>query len=589
MKKLGLLSLILLAMVLSACGTESVQCGEGTVAVGSTCEVVPTCTDDELYNEETNTCDTVDPDPVVCDEGYVEEDGNCVLDEVEDETCQEGYTKVDGQCVMNSVDSDIELVAGVITEFEVGDTLPDFSTYFELDGTTIDNSMIEHTILLDATNTMTTPGVYTVTVTVGNDTLSITIAVSDPSIDYSDIITEGQAGIYINTANETEFDVGDYMPNFLTYFVAYDGTDYVSITPDLVLHNLLLSADNRMIQAGTYQAWVELTIDGTLYRGEVELTVLPVGGSTAETIGATGWDIVNPEFTDSNVFDAWMIPNGDVSVTNENGEVEIYIHTIGMNFWDILFAQPGKTFEKGYTYEVTYRMKTGLEDGRDVVVFVEPSQGAAKLLEEQISLTTTYQDFTFTFQTTTNTTSGMLGVFLGANLPGAHPGAVMIDSITLVRTGEKEEEVFLTDLPNPNFTETDISMWGTEGNVVLTHNASGYLDADVSAFTGAFYQENIQLGGFFVSAGTTYQVEFTVKTSIAGGRDVTFFVEDTNAGYAKYFETTESLTDVFQTFTFTFTPTADNDDTKIGIFLGDMENAALGMITIDSIIVTVVE
>jgi len=68
-----------------------------------------------------------------------------------------------------------------------------------------------------------------------------------------------------------------------------------------------------------------------------------------------------------------------------------------------------------------------------------------------------------------------------------------------------------------------------------------------------------------------------------------FFVEDTNAGFAKYFETTESLTDSFQTFTYTFTPSQDNDDTKIGIFLGEMENAELGMITIDSIVITVVE
>lgn len=551
MKKIIVLGLFAMVFVLQACSSTPVACGEGTVAVGSICEVVPNCTSNELYDASTNTCEAIE----------VEEEIN---------------------------DNEIQLVAGAKTNFEVGDTLPDFSSYFTANGSSVSNSMIEHTLLLDTNNTMTTPGVYSVTARVGSEVLTINITVSDPSIDYSDIVTEGQAGIYINTQKQTEFDVGDYMPNFMLYFVAYDGSNYLNITPDLILHNLLLNAENRMTQAGDYMVWMELNINGQLYRKEVTIKVLPIGGSTVESIGQTGWEIINSEFTDANVFDAWMIPNGDVTVTNENGEVDIHVNMIGMNFWDILFAQPGKTFEKGYTYQVTFRMKTALQGGRDVVVFAEPSQGAAKLLEQQVSLTTTYQDFTFTFASTSNTTTGMIGVFLGANLPGANPGSVIIDSIILTRTGEKTQDVMLTDLPNQTFTSSDISMWDTEGKVELTHNSSGYLEANVTGYTGAFYQENIQLGGFYVTAGVTYQVSFTVRTSIVGGRDITFFVENTDAGFAKYFEITESITSTFQTFTYTFTPSENNDDTKVGIFLGDMENAGLGIITIDSIVITVI-
>lgn len=551
MKKIIVLGLLAMVFVLQACSSTPIACGEGTVAVGSVCEVVPTCTTKELYDETTNTCEAIDV------EEEIEENG-------------------------------IKLITGAKTNFEVGDTLPDFSSYFTANGSSVSNSMIEHTLLLSASNIMTTPGVYSVTARFGNDVLTITITVSDPTIDYSDIVTEGQAGIYMNTQKQTEFDVGDYMPNFMLYFVAYDGSNYVTISPNLILHNLLLNAENRMIQAGNYMVWVELNISGQLYRKEITITVLPIGGSTIESIGQTGWEIINSQFTDVDLYDAWVIPNGDVSVKNENGEVDIYVNTIGMNFWDILFVQPGKTFEKGYTYQVTFRMKTGIQSGRDVVVFAEPSSGAAKLLEEQISLTTTYQDFTFTFVTTSNTTTGMIGVFLGANLPGANPGSIIIDSIVLTRTGEKTEDASFTDLPNQTFTSSNISMWVTEGNVVLTHNASGYLEANVSAYTGLFYQENIQLGGFYITAGVTYQVSFTVRTSIVGGRDITFFVENTDAGYAKYFEITESITSTFQTFTYTFTPTQNNDDTKVGIFLGDMENAGLGIITIDAIVITIV-
>ena len=566
MRKIALMSVFLMTLLLAACSGEQVACGEGTTAVNGVCEVIPDCNTNEVYDETTNTCKANDVEP---------------------DTCEEGYINVNGSCVLEQSNSNITRVSGVTTHFEVGDILPNFSSYFELEGTTITNAMIEHNLLLNANNVMTTPGVYTVTVRVGNDTLSIQITVSDPSIDYSEIITEGQAGVYINTAKQTEFNVGEYMPDFMTYFVAYDGTNYLNITPDLILHNLLLNAENRMTQAGQYQVWLEMRISGQLYRGEVSITVLPIGGSTVESIGATGSDIINPQFTDPNLFDAWMIPNGDVTVNHQNGEVDIYVNTIGMNFWDILFAQPGKTFEKGYTYEVTFIMKTGISGGRDVVVFAEASPGTPKLLEEHVSLTTSYQTFTFTFETTSNTTTGMIGVFLGANLPGANPGSVIIDAITMVRTGEKQEQVMLTDVPNQTFSNADISMWDTEGNVVLSYNTNGYLDANVSSFTGAFYQENIQLGGFYVTAGTTYQISFTVKTSIVGGRDVVFFVENTDAGFVKYIEETETLTNQFQTFTYTFTPNADNDDTKIGLFIGNMDNAGLGMISIDAIIITV--
>lgn len=586
MKRLLILLVFVLATTLSACSNTPVECGEGTVAIDNTCEAIVTCDTDETYDAATNTCDEV---PVTtCDAGYVLENGSCVLED-EVVTCDDGYTLVDDTCEPDAVSSVIELATGVQTQFDVGSTLPDFSQYFTAEGVTIDNSMIEHTLILDANNTMTTPGVFEVTITIGNDTKTISIVVTDSSLDYSDIVTEGVAGLYIDPSRETTFTVGDYLPNFPVYFIAYDGEGYLPITPDVVMHNLLLSADNRMIQAGSYTVWVDLSIGGVAYYEEVTITVQPVGNATVDSIGATGWDIQNPDFTDSDLFASWMIPSGDVSVTNTNGEVELHVNTIGMNFWDVLFAQPGKTFEKGYTYTITYRMKTGLAEGRDVVLFVEPSAQASKLLEEQVSLTTTYQDFTFTFTTPSNTTSGMVGVFLGANLPGAHPGAVMIDSITLSRTGEPIPDQFLEDLVNPAFTDADISMWQTEGQVVLSHNAAGYLEATVSGFTGAFYQDNLQLGGHVVRANVTYTVVIVLKTDVPAGRDVIFFIEDTNNNYAKYVESTATLTTDFTTFTYTFTPTVDNDDTKIGLFVGDMDNAALGTILIDSITITASE
>ncbi len=591
MKKILLLVIVMtLAIVLSSCTQASITCGEGTIAVGNTCVIDDGSDPLECpvgKHEENEVCvdDVVD---LECPVGQHEENEACV-DDVVDLECPVGQHEENEACVDDVVDSGvIVLVEGSTLNFNVGDTLPDFTTYFTSEGVVIDASMIMHTLLLDANNIMTSPGIYQVTITIGSEVKTVSLTVSDGSIDYSDIVEEGVAGIYVDPSQKTVFELGDYMPNFLPYFIAYDGTNYVTITPDLVLHNLLLAADNRMIAAGTFQVSVELNIGGTVYSKSIDLTVNTIGGATSDSIGSTGWEVQDSEFTDANLYDSWFIPSGDVTVTADAtaGEVDVHVNTVGMNFWDVIFAQPGKTFERGYTYEITYRMKTGLSEGRDVVVFVEPSQGAAKLLEEQVSLTTEYQDFTFTFVAATNTTSGMVGVFIGANLPGAHPGSIIFDSVVITRTGEPTVDVYLNDIPNQDFTNSDISDWVTEGNVALSHNATGYLVADVSAFTGAFYQENIQLGGFSVAGGTTYTVTYVIKTDIVAGRDVTFFVEDTDAGYAKYFETTETLTTEFQTFTYTFTPTVYNQDTKIGIFVGEMENGVIGTIVIDSITVT---
>jgi len=573
MKKLLILIIaITMITVLSGCNTAGITCGEGTKAEGNTCVVDDGTVDD-----------------LTCPVGEHVSNDVCVEDEPTDLNCPTGQHEENDACVNDVVNtSNIEFVSGSKIEFNVGDILPDFSTYFTSDGVVIDNSMITHTLLLDANNTMTTLGVFDVTITIGNDTKTISIAVTDSSIDYSQIVEDGVAGIYVDTSQKMTFELGDYLPNFLSYFIAYDGEGYVSITPDKILHNLLLAADNRMTQAGTYQVTAEVTINGSAFTKTIDIVVNTIGGATVATIGNTGWEVQDSEFTNTNLYDSWFIPSGDVTVTHNEtlGEVDVHVNTVGMNFWDVIFAQPGKVFEKGYTYEITYRMKTGLSEGRDVKVFVEPSSGGTKLLEEQVSLTTSFQDFTFTFAPTSSTETGMVGVFIGANLPGAHPGSIIFDSITITRTGAPVADVYLNNLPNQEFTNSDITEWGTEGNVTLSHDTSGYLVVNTSSFTGAFYQDNIQLGGLSVKVGVTYTVSYKLKTDFAEGRDVTFFVEDTDAGYAKYFETTDTLTNGFQTFTYTFTPTANNQDTKIGIFLGDMDNAVVGSIIIDSIVVT---
>ncbi len=141
-------------------------------------------------------------------------------------------------------------------------------------------------------------------------------------------------------------------------------------------------------------------------------------------------------------------------------------------------------------------------------------------------------------------------------------------------------------IASTDFTSDDISAWVTEGNVELSHDSNGFLIVNVSSFTGEFYQENIQLPDMATEKDHTYTISIIAKTDINIGRDVQFFLEDTNNNFAKYFLETESLTTDFKTFTYTYVSTSDNSDSKLGIFLGSMENAELGNVIINSITVT---
>ena len=141
----------------------------------------------------------------------------------------------------------------------------------------------------------------------------------------------------------------------------------------------------------------------------------------------------------------------------------------------------------------------------------------------------------------------------------------------------------LETLANVDFTDSDFSGWTTEGNVSLSHDAAGYMVANVSAFTGDFYQENVTLGNLNTANGHTYTITITAKTDIEAGRNVQFFLEDTDQAYLKFFMETETLTTDFQVFTYTYVAISNNNDTKLGVFLGTMDNAALGNVIIDSI------
>ncbi len=254
------------------------------------------------------------------------------------------------------------------------------------------------------------------------------------------------------------------------------------------------------------------------------------------------------------------------------------------NPWENKLEQLGLDMIPGLYYRVTFDAKG--DAARDFIVgFWDGGTAFEKMFE----LGTEYQTYTWIFKYTGGSTAA-LEFKLGQSSDNYEGTLFIVDNVSIeVEDAEPPAPLTLDTYPNQEFTDTDISGWTTEGTLTLSHDAMGYLVATVTELGANPWDQNIGFPGLNVYAGYTYTVSYTIKTAFAEGRDVTFFAEDTNNGYAKYFETTETLTDAFQTFTYTFTPTADNDDTKLGIFLGNTSNPLIGDVVIDSIIVTVEE
>lgn len=97
-----------------------------------------------------------------------------------------------------------------------------------------------------------------------------------------------------------------------------------------------------------------------------------------------------------------------------------------------------------------------------------------------------------------------------------------------------------------------------------------------NVWDGAFWQPKV-----YTEAGCTYTVSYTLRTDEAAGREVIVFLEDTDNNYFKFIEETVTLTQEYQTFTYTYVASTTNNDTKIGIFFAN----DVGTVIIDSILV----
>ncbi|BCR35804.1 hypothetical protein MPAN_006970 [Mariniplasma anaerobium] len=306
-------------------------------------------------------------------------------------------------------------------------------------------------------------------------------------------------------------------------------------------------------------------------------------------------DFINPPAEPWFFIGGWMVSQPD-SIWMEDFDAIIFDVTDAAlterAVWDGAFWQPKVFTEAGYTYTVTYTLRTDEENGRDVIVFLENTDNNNfKFIEDTVSLTKEYQTFTYTYVATEDNNDTKVGIFFANDV-----GTVIIDSILIDRTSTNGEVVSCStnlaiyEVVNGYFINPPAEPWFFIGGWMVSQPDSIWMEdfdaiifdvtdaalTERAVWDGAFWQPKV-----FTEAGYTYIVTYTLRTDEENGRDVIVFLENTDNNNFKFIEDTVSLTKEYQTFTYTYVATEDNNDTKVGIFFAN----DVGTVIIDSILI----
>ncbi|MDC0558861.1 carbohydrate binding domain-containing protein [Candidatus Izimaplasma bacterium] len=337
------------------------------------------------------------------------------------------------------------------------------------------------------------------------------------------------------------------------------------------------NVEGRMTADGTEQTFLlDLSSLTKEQRDQISLMIIFV-----ETVGAAGSLALSYEAVMPELDPAWEGFGGTTVVDNGDGSVDITYDVTTEWWWDFSAQHLNLTFD-GTTFNAIDFTFTGV-DTHNYKFKIEYA-GGAKETGDGVVGNGAEQVVTLDLSTfTPEQLSSINKVVIFSSGQGQTGTVTVAYALTTVAVDTST----MADMPNQDFTDADISGWGTEGTLTLAHdNTNGYMVVTVTELGANPWDQNIGFPSQNLVAGNTYEVTYVIKTAFAEGRDVTFFVENVDAGYAKYFEETETLTDSFQTFTYTFTPDANNDDTKLGIFFGNTSNPLIGDVIIDSITIT---
>ncbi len=180
---------------------------------------------------------------------------------------------------------------GLQTTFDVGDTAPDFSTYFTAYDV-VDGEIIVYDGDITGVVDMNTAGTYELYVTVtdmalnsASATITITVVDTTPVLDVAPVITDNPSGL------DTTFEVGDIAPDWKNYFSVTDDVD-----GEILVDEAMLTYDINMLVVGSYDLAISV-IDSYGNESSSVITIT-VADTTSPTIEFVSGETVSLTLND---------------------------------------------------------------------------------------------------------------------------------------------------------------------------------------------------------------------------------------------------------------------------------------------------
>ena len=401
--------------------------------------------------------------------------------------------------------------------------------------------------------------------------------------DQADDIAYSQEGVSLISDNEYKLSFkarASEARTIVAGLFTQDGTAYetpqsVTLTSDMETYELVINVGEVTETSGQLKFLLG-GMGGQIYIDDVNLIRLTdhnVGGLPLTlqfplkngdfTNGLTNWTTHVQGF-----YDGWdHVTKSEVI----NDELSYYVSSTGNNPWDVMLSQGDLQLKSNQTYTVSLDLKSSV--ARDVEVVLEDST-YQRYLSERVSLSSEWETYSFEIPMQADATVAfklLLGKLEQAALMEAHN--VVVDNVR-VEVKEARKKAFLAV---NGFFDQEMNGWSThvqgiyEGDSAANISAvNKFLHASIG-HSGANPWDIVasQTEAQTLKKGNTYLVSFVASASTP----TTIGATVENGSYYRYWNEELQLSTAVQTYSYTFTMTAD-DVATLKLLFGKHSNDA---------------
>ncbi len=228
--------------------------------------------------------------------------------------------------------------------------------------------------------------------------------------------------------------------------------------------------------------------------------------------------------------------------------------------------------ESGVTYTLKFDAWGDGANLPSIPVMIQENGGSyTQYFSQSIAITSTSQTFTYTFTPSSTDPAAMFQVALGG-LPNTSLFTFHLDNVSLTKPGATTTPTVPSHigelLKNGTFSANDTAPWFINGGTLAV--AQGRLETTITNGNANPWDVIVGQSGIPLYHDGTYN--FTVKAWASAPMTANVILQLDGAPYTQYYSHALALTTTPKTFTFSFSPTADDPIAVLQFQLGGQGN-----------------